>query len=467
MSVKTGEVLGVYSYRNQTINGNEPDYGKLTAVTDMYEPGSTFKIVTASACLEEGLENKGSVIQTNGGEYKIYNVTIKDSHKSSSLTFQQAVELSSNIGIVKSAEKLGTERFYKYARDFGFGISSGIDYPGEMKGLLKKPFEYTNVSLLFSAIGYEVLVNTVQLTNAYACIANYGVLMKPYIIKSKLTPDGILVFENKPTRLRTVVSESTAKTLTEFLCGVVERGTGTEARMDGIKIAGKTGTAQKLVKGEYSKMFYTSSFVGYFPASNPQIVISVIVDAPMAGQTFGGKVAAPVFKKMAERIIQLTGLNDENNILFEKVTGDLLVSNDLQQNVSQNEEELKLVNLDLEDVAVILTEKKLNFEVDGPVKHSVVRSYRKVMGEDGNIKLVILETADKNQQISMYIKGNHIIMPELNGMSLRNSIKLMSQLGLDFSIAGNGTVINQKPDAGSQITKNQRIFIVCQELKPE
>ncbi len=466
MSVKTGEVLGVYSYRNQTINGNEPDYGKLTAVTDMYEPGSTFKIVTASACLEEGLENKNSIVETNGGEYKIYDIIIKDSHKSSSLTFQQVVEQSSNVGIVKSAEKLGAERFYKYARDFGFGIYSGIDYPGEMKGQLKKPVEYSKVSLRFSSIGYEVMVNTVQITNAYACIANNGILMKPYIIKKELTPDGILEFENQPTKLRTVISEQSARTITSFLSGVVERGTGTEARMDEVKIAGKTGTSQKIVNGEYSKQFYTSSFIGYFPAENPQIVISVVVDAPMAGQIYGGKVAAPVFKKIAERLIQLEGMNG-NDILFVKDNIAMDVTNQQLQNHYYNESDLKLDDINLEDAAYILTEKKIDFEVNGPLKNAVIKSCKMVPDDDGSVEKVILETADKNQIMTRNVKGSYIIVPELKGMSVRNSISMMSALGLEFIISGNGIVTGQKPQPGEQILRNQKVFIYCQELKAE
>lgn len=467
MSVKTGEILGMYSYRNQSITGSERDYGKMSVITDMYEPGSTFKIVTAAACLEESLENKNSIVQTNGGEYKFYDITIKDSHKSSSLTFQQVIEQSSNVGVVKSAEKLGSERFYKYARDFGFGITSGIDYPGEIKGMLKKPVEYTNVSLRFSAIGYEVLVNTLQMTNAYACIANNGVLMKPYIIKKELTPDNRLIFDNQPTKLRTVVSPSTAGTLIEFLYGVVERGTGTEAKIDGMKIAGKTGTAQKLVNGEYSKTFYTSSFIGFFPADNPQIVVAVIVDAPMAGQIYGGKVAAPVFKKIAERIIQLTGLNDGNNVPFEKDSHGILIANNSGQDINQDNREIKLDNMDVEDAAYLLTEKNLEFDIEGPVKNSIVKRYKNVTDEDGKVKLVILETIEKKKQISGNLKENIVIMPDLNRMSLRNAIKTVTELGLDFNITGNGIVIAQKPDPGSQIINNQKISIICQEVKTE
>jgi cell division protein FtsI (penicillin-binding protein 3) len=186
MSVKTGEILGMYS-----VNNSDAGYrDKLSFLTDLYEPGSTFKVVSAAASLEEGIENKGDVIQTYGGEYQFDGLKVKDSHASSSMSFQQVIEQSSNIGMMQVALRLGDERFYKYARDFGFGISTGIDLPGEMKGYLKKPVEFSPVSLRYMAIGYEVLVTALQMANAYSCVANDGVLMKPYVIKKVLGPEG-------------------------------------------------------------------------------------------------------------------------------------------------------------------------------------------------------------------------------------------------------------------------------------
>jgi len=252
MSVKTGEILAMHSI---TINEQGENSDKLAIITDMYEPGSTFKLVSAAASLQEELLNKGDVINTYGGEYTLKGFTVKDAHKFSSLSFQQVIEQSSNIGMVQVANRLGKERFYKYARDFGFGITTGIDLPGEMKGRLKKPVEYSPISLSSMAIGYEVMVTALQMANAYSCLANGGVLMKPYIVKKELSPDGKIIVENKPIPIRTVVSNQTARDLTELLVGVVERGTGTDARIENIRIAGKTGTSRKFVDGKLSVIF--------------------------------------------------------------------------------------------------------------------------------------------------------------------------------------------------------------------
>ena len=189
MSVKTGEILGMYSITN-----NDAGYrNKLSFLTDLYEPGSTFKVVSAAASLEEGIESKSDVIQTYGGEYLFDGLKVMDSHAHTSLSFQQVIEQSSNIGMMQVAMRLGAERFYKYARDFGFGITTGIDLPGEAKGYLKKPVDFSPVSLRYMAIGYEVMVTALQMANAYACVANDGVLMKPFVIRKVLAPDGSII----------------------------------------------------------------------------------------------------------------------------------------------------------------------------------------------------------------------------------------------------------------------------------
>lgn len=169
MNVKTGEILAMNSIDNES--GSQD---KIAEITDLYEPGSTFKIVTAAAALEESLLSKFDVINTYGGEY----MNIKDSHKFTSLTFQQVIEQSSNVGTINIAGRLGKERYYKYARDFGFGITTGLDLPGEMKGRLKRPVEFSPVTLNYMSIGYEVLVTALQMANAYACVANGGMMMK-------------------------------------------------------------------------------------------------------------------------------------------------------------------------------------------------------------------------------------------------------------------------------------------------
>jgi cell division protein FtsI/penicillin-binding protein 2 len=457
MSVKTGEILGMSSIGN---NDGVENFGKLAMITDLYEPGSTFKVVTAAASLEEGIEDKSSIIQTYGGEYLINGIKLKDSHKFSTMTFQQVIEQSSNIGVSQVAVKLGPEKFYKYARDFGFGITTGIDLPGEVKGILKRPVEYSPVSLRFNAIGYEVLVTALQMANSYACVANDGVLMQPYLIKRELSADGTLIREYKPTIIRNVISKTTAKTLTELLVGVVERGTGVEAKIEGVKIAGKTGTSQKLVNGEYSKQNYNASFIGYFPAENPQIIVAVILDAPKTGSYYGGKAAAPIFKKIAERIITLTGLHEYSHPELDGGANISAANYNQQIEETKTTNELNLINFDIGDAVRMLKEKNIDYEIEGPKKNAYVIN-QEVLESTGTNQKIRLVTANQHET-GKSIKESDIVMPDMKGLSLRKCIKLISSLGIEFKINGSGKVITQKPEPGATLNKNQLITINCE-----
>jgi cell division protein FtsI/penicillin-binding protein 2 len=465
LAVRTGEILGM----NSVLNSDNDDINyrnKLTFLTDLYEPGSTFKVVSAAASLEEGLQSKTDVIYTHGGEYEFYGLRIKDSHKFNSLSFQQVIEQSSNIGMIEVASQLGKERFYKYARDLGFGITTGIDLPGEVKGLLKKPVEFSPVSLKYMAIGYEVLVTALQMANAYACIANNGVLMRPYVIKRILAPDGSIIKENMPTRIRQVVSRSTARTLTELLYGAVERGTGTEAKIDNVKVAGKTGTAQKLVDGSYSRKKYTASFIGYFPAEDPQIVICVIIDAPGSGEFYGGHVAAPVFKQIASRIIAINGLIEYTDplIIAEHNEDVKFAGQTAGINSPKDWNSLNLEGLRVEDAAAFLLENKIDFEIDGDSKNAVVTGHKCTGEEEGNFKIILYTKEQNEGEKPPYEVLDHkaeLKMPDLTGLSLRKCIKRLSSLGVEYKINGTGRVITQKPEAGSVLRVNSVIVVNC------
>lgn len=449
MNVKTGEILAMNSI---ALDGSSQD--RIAEITDLYEPGSTFKIVTGAAALEENILTKYDVINTYGGEY----MNIKDSHKFASLTFQQVIEQSSNIGTIQVANRLGNERFYKYARDFGYGIATGIDLPGEMKGRLKRPVEFSPVSLNYMAIGYEVLVTALQMTNAYACVANGGMMMKPIIIRKILSPDGTLVKEFQPTGIRNVISRNTAKILTELFVGVVERGTGKDASIDNIKIAGKTGTSQKIIEGSYSKSQYTSSFIGYFPAENPQIVVAVIIDAPGTGEYYGGKVSAPIFKKIAERIIDLTGLHEYSQPDF-MASNVVLAGNIHQIEVIDSQDNLNLIDFDISDAVKLLNEKEIPYEIEGIKKNAVVINQNFFTDEKGTKKIRLVTAGSSIENKSQ--KESGIKMPDLRGMSLRRCIKIISSLGIDYKINGCGKVTSQVPEAGALISKNQLIVISC------
>lgn len=463
-NVKTGEILGMSSYptfdpNNIQISDTAGFSNKV--ITDVYEPGSTFKIVTAAGSLEEKIVDKSSLINTEGGSYTLAtDVTIKDEHGSSSMTFQQALEQSSNIGFMKISSSLGGERFYKYARDLGFGISTGVELPGENRGILKRPIDFSPISLSYMSIGYEVLINALQLSNAYSAIANNGVLMKSYIVKKETGLDGKSIFENYPVEIRQVISQNTAKTLATLMVGVVESGTAKDAKIEGVKIAGKTGTAQRLVNGKYSSGSHTGSFVGFFPAENPQFQITVILDDPKGGQFYGGLVAAPIFRKIAERIITFSGNLNLNEPQFEnKINSNETVVNNTV--LIPN-----LVNMKLEDARDILKDLKLNCDIVYPesfknnnfvIESQYPEANSKVdINYKGAIKLVV---KSKEQEIK-----NVNVVPDVKGYSLRKAINVLSENGFNVDINGSGEVIDQNPKSGSSQLPNSKITLFCKNV---
>jgi cell division protein FtsI (penicillin-binding protein 3) len=302
---RTGEILAMASYPAVVpVRGIAVDQAALRnrAVTDVLEPGSTFKIVAASAALEEGLVAEDERFNGEHGSYTVDNVTITDSHPIGEVTFSEAVAQSSNICFAKLASRFKRERFYKYVRDFGFGIPTGVDLPGEVRGDVVRPDASTPTTQMFNSFGYGIASTPLQLACAYAAIANGGVLMRPYIVKERRSTDGKSRIITHPQMVRRVVSARTAARMTALLNGVVDHGTGTEAKLATVRVAGKTGTSQQLVHGEYSKQKYSASFVGFFPSEQPRAVLLVTLDAPRNGY-YGGAVAAPVFRGAATRIL--------------------------------------------------------------------------------------------------------------------------------------------------------------------
>lgn len=472
LSVKTGEILAIASYPTFDPNDikTEDTVGmKNLVIGESYEPGSTFKIVTAAACIEEGIETPSDVIFVENGKYKIADLTIKDSYPSSTLTFQQVIEKSSNIGVAKSAQKVGPDRFYKYARDFGFGIYTGVDIRGEDKGMLLKPVEFTGGSLEFMSIGYQVKVNLLQLAVAYAAVANNGLMMKPFIVKKEIAPDGTVVNETYPSSVRQVISESTAKTLTKFFVGVVERGTGTDAKIEGMTIAGKTGTTQNydIVSKKYTSKSHISSFVGYFPAENPLILIAVVIDDPKF-EYYGGKVAAPVFKKIAERVIGYYGItSNSNQTLFDSRT----VNVDLKSDREEKKDELVLipnvVDLRTEDAIQILKEKSIKFEIQElSVKESESRNYI-VESQEPAGNTYVKRTDDVKVRLKLkkitIEKNNLAKVPNVTSLSVRKAINKIISAGFNIEVIGGGVVMTQVPKAGSFLAPGSKVVLMCKD----
>ncbi len=314
-----GDILAMASLPNY--NPNEPvskiEYLNNVAISDINEPGSTFKIIILAAVLEEKLFKLSDKIDCENGKFKYAGRIIRDDHgKAKFLTLKQIIEQSSNVGTAKLALKLGEEKFYKYMRLFGFNSATGIELTGEAKGMLRPVERWTKGSLPTLSFGQELSVTAIQTISAYSAIANGGMLLKPKIIKSIGTKEYKL---REP--VRRVVSEDTAAKVKTALESVVKDGTGKSAKVEGYSIAGKTGTAQKYDKTikSYSKKHYMASFCGMIPAKNPELVILVIFDEPDEKNYYAASVAAPVFANIAKRALEYLKIPPDEKIVKKNI----------------------------------------------------------------------------------------------------------------------------------------------------
>ena len=303
---KTGEVLAIAvrpSYDPNYFNKYALDLWRNLAITNTYEPGSTFKIVTIATALEEGVVKLDDQFYCKG--WTNYNRHIfHDIHQHGTQNLTDIVKNSCNVGVIQVGTRLEQKVFEKSIRRFGFGTLTEINLPGEVNGLIRSSKDWSKISLASISIGQEISITPIQLIMAISAIANRGTLMKPLIVKEILDSNQNSVKVFKPKPVRQVVSVETALTMTKILEQVVIDGTGMEAKLDEYQVAGKTGTGQifDFATGKYSNSAYTSLFVGYVPAENPKISILILLDQPQ-GSYYGGTVAAPVFKEIASKVL--------------------------------------------------------------------------------------------------------------------------------------------------------------------
>lgn len=270
-------------------------------ITDFYEPGSVFKIVTASLALEKNIFKEDDKIFCENGRYRIFNHILHDHTPHNILSFEGVIIQSSNIGVTKIAQKIGLKEIIRFAKKFGFGKKTGIDLPGETTGIIKPINKYSKISIASFPIGQEVCVTCLQMATALCAVVNGGFLVKPFVVKKIVSPEGVIIKEFKPKIIRRVISKSTSERMKKILYKVVNEGTGKLAKICGLKIGGKTGTAQKIENGRYSHRLFRASFVGFFPLERPKVVISLVFDEPKLSH-YGGVVAAPTFKNILLRI---------------------------------------------------------------------------------------------------------------------------------------------------------------------
>jgi cell division protein FtsI (penicillin-binding protein 3) len=308
----TGEILALASRPTSFTSDRRPSDPKALTIQPAqwnFEPGSTFKLVTAAAALEEGAVKPGEVFNCENGHWQYGGRTINDHEPKKLLTFAQGMEFSSNICLAKVGLRLGREKFYDYMRAFGFGARTGSEIPGEGAGLLRPPSKWSATSLPVLSFGQEISVTALQMSAAYSAIADGGLLREPRIFREARDSAGRVRTWTTGDVVRRVVSARTAETLRKILEGAVVRGTGREARLNGWSSAGKTGTAQKLdpATGLYAQNRYVASFIGFAPVDRPRLTIVVIFDEPR-GLGWGGYNAGPVFKRIAQYALTYLGV---------------------------------------------------------------------------------------------------------------------------------------------------------------
>ena len=307
----TGEVLAManWPYFNPNRYGlSQPAERRNLSVTDYYEPGSTFKMITAAAALEEGLVRPSEVIDCQMGLVRVAGVPIHDHKPFGLLSFTQVIADSSNIGALKVGMRLSQSTFHGYISRFGFGERTGVDLPGEARGMLRPPSRWAATSGAYIAFGQEIGVTPLQLASAFSTIANRGVRVQPRVVTRILEPDGRGGREPDHAAPRRAITESTADTLIDLMEEVVRDGTGTKAAVPGYRVAGKTGTAQKIVGGVYAPDKHVASFCGFVPSRRPVLTILIVVDEPQGVLYHGGDVAAPVFRRIAEPVLDYLGV---------------------------------------------------------------------------------------------------------------------------------------------------------------
>jgi len=306
MDPRSGDILALAnlpSYDLNDFNKRPMESIRNRAINDFFEPGSVFKIVTASAALEEKVVDFNSQFYCENGAYKIGRRILHDHTPHGTLTFKEVIEKSSNIGTVKVASLFGPNKMYKYMKAFGFYDRTGIDMPGEAVGMNRLPSKWSGVSMLAIPMGQEVTTTAMQLACAISAIANDGVVVRPHILKEIVDENGQVIKEFPPKAIRRAISPQTAAKVRSILMGVVETGTGKKAKIEDYNVGGKTGTAQKVEGGVYSHDRFIASFIGFAPVEKPILAVVVCVDEPHPVY-YGGDVAAPVFKNVVDESLK-------------------------------------------------------------------------------------------------------------------------------------------------------------------
>src|ERR1700681_4600446 len=423
-----GELLAVANW--PTFNPNaakesSPESRMDRAASALYEPGSVFKIVTLSAAIDQGITNPDEVIDCQNGAIYIAGHRIRDHKPYGLLTVAQVLSNSSDVGAIKVGLRLGAPKFYDYIRAFGFGQPTGVDLPGESRGMLRRLENWTPVSVGSVSMGQEIGVTPLQMITAMTAMANGGLIVRPHVVRA--LRHGTQVVESQQPEPRRVIRQTTAATMRRMLEGVVLNGTGKKARLDGYTSAGKTGTAQKfdITTSHYSAHQLIASFVGCAPINTPAVAILVQLDSPV-GMHEGGQVAAPTFKRVAKQVLA-----------YLDVPRDVAVPSSVLQANRQHQSDQELS--DVADFNPVQLDPGTAAEDSGPA----------VPPQATGLAAPTVELAE----------GRGIPVPQLQGRNVREVTEQCMKLGLSPVLIGTGVAVEQSPEPGAVIRRGSRINV--------
>lgn len=437
----TGEILAIAN--EPTFNPNQYRRSPPAALQDrgvswVYEPGSTFKLVTVAAALEEKLTSPDEVINCQGGAIVLAGHTIHDHKRYGDLSVTDVLVNSSDVGAIKLGLRLGEDRLYKYIRDFGFGQKTDVELPGEERGLLRPPSRWSGISIGEISMGQEIGVTSLQLVTAYSAIANGGILFQPRIVRDIF--QGTSHEAPAPASGRRVVSERTAGMMKEMLTEVVERGTGKPARPAGYSAAGKTGTAQKIdPSGAYSHSHYVASFIGFAPVGKPVVTILVAVDTPV-GAIYGTEVAAPVFRSIAEQTLNYLDTPQDNPSRWPQA-----VSSDSARRAAQKR---------AGRVGHLPKDPELTGAAPSPVQRAM---YSQTFPAGDTAPRPARDSVAAGT--TMVNEGPLVQVPDLSGLPARLVAQECQRLGLELNFSGSGLVVEQRPAALTRVPEGTRIWV--------
>jgi cell division protein FtsI (penicillin-binding protein 3) len=403
------------------------------AVSAIYEPGSTFKLVTLAAAMDQNLIRSGDVFDCGNGAVVVAGHTIHDHKKYGMLTVSEILANSSDVGAIKIALRLGSPKFYEYIKGFGFGSFTGIDLPGESRGKLRRYEHWGSYSIGSISMGQEVGVTPLQMISAVSVIANGGLLYKPHAVQEMRRGDEILVLDGPSASAepRRVIRPETAAAMRRMMEGVILQGTGKKARLDGWTAAGKTGTAQKIdpATGRYSRSNVIASFTGFAPINNPAVTILVSIDSPAGYPHDGATVSAPVFKSVAEQVLP-----------YLDVPRDVPLSPRLLQTAYQTRRETDDASLD--DLT--------------PVDFSAPSEQTEESAKPAASKV----TEQKPPEVTLAVdEGGDIAVPDFAGKTMREITEVCLRLGLDPVLVGSGVASEQTPEAGRKVRRGTKVTV--------